>query len=166
MATESDGVPDTRVSVSTDGEVGFDFATVWYYHNKINSRDAPVAMASYREAQLVLAEASARTGDLDAARAAINRLRANAGLPSYDAPATTDEMIEAVIEERRRELFVEGAHRFNDMLRFRGTGFEIPFLGDPGSIHPDGFDQTGTPYSNATCFPLPEVETGSNPNLT
>ena len=166
VATESDGVPDTRVNVTTDDEVGFDFATVWWYHDKITSRDDPVHMGSYREAQLVLAEASARSGDLDAAQAAINRLRAAAGLPSFDAPATPDEMIEAVIEERRREMFVEGAHRFNDMLRFRGTPFEIPFLCDPGSIHPNGFDQTGTPYSDATCFPLPEVETGSNPNIS
>lgn len=165
-ATEGDGVPDTRVNVTTDGEVGFDFATVWWYHDKITSRDDPVHMGSYREAQLVLAEASARSGDTDAARAAINRLRAAAGLPSFDAPATRDEMIAAAIEERRREMFVEGAHRFNDMLRFRGTAFEIPFLGDPGSIHPNGFDQTGTPYSDATCFPLPEVETGSNPNIS
>ena len=163
--TEGDGVPDTRVNVATSGEVGFDFATVWYYHDKITSRGDPVLMASYREAQLILAEASARTGNIDAARAAINGLRTLAGLPTFQPAATQEEMIELVIEERRREMFVEGAHRYNDMLRFRGTRFEIPFLGDPGSIHPNGFDQTGTPYSNATCFPLPEVETGSNPNL-
>ena len=163
--TESDGMPDMRVNVATDGEVGFDFATVWYFHDKISSRSDPVSMASYREAQLILAEASARTGDLGAARTAINGLRMLAGIPAFEAAATQDEMIELVIEERRREMFVEGAHRYNDMLRFRGTRFEIPFLGDPGSIHPNGFDQTGTPYSDATCFPLPEVETGSNPNL-
>ncbi|MEE8476910.1 MAG: hypothetical protein V3S19_00990 [Gemmatimonadales bacterium] len=46
------------------------------------------------------------------------------------------------------------------MLRFRGTQFEIPFLGEPGSIHPDGFDQNGGNYGTTTCFPLPAVETG------
>jgi hypothetical protein len=162
--TESDGVADTRVHIMTLGELGFDNATIHYFHDKVTGRDSPVSMASWREAQLIVAEASARLGDVEGARTAINRLRARVGLPTLDLAATQAEMIGLVIEERRREMFAEGGHRLNDMLRFRGTQWEIPFLGEPGSIHPDGFDHTGTPYSDATCFPLPEVETGSNPN--
>ena len=75
-------------------------------------------------------------------------------------------MIELVLEERRRELFVEGGHRLNDMLRFRGTQYEIPFLGEPGSIHPDGFDQSGAEYGVTTCFYLPRVERDQNPNIS
>lgn len=164
LPTESDGLPDIRVNIMTNGELGFDNATIHYFHDKVDSRDSPVSMASWREAQLIVAEASARTGDLDESRNAINALRTRVGLPTLDAPATQPEMIELVIQERRREMFAEGGHRFNDMLRFRGTQWEIPFLGEPGSIHPNAFDHTGTPYSDATCFPLPEVETGSNPN--
>ncbi len=69
-----------------------------------------------------------------------------------------------MIEERRREFFSEGAHRLRDHLRWRGTEFEIPFLGEPGSIHPDGRlldPETGAPlreYEDATCFPVPTVE--------
>ena len=74
-------------------------------------------------------------------------------------------MISHVIEERRRELFQEGAQRFNDMLRFRGTQFEIPFLGEFGSIHPNGRDQTDQEYGELTCFPLPTVERNGNPNV-
>ena len=64
-------------------------------------------------------------------------------------------------EERRRQLFVLGGHRLHDMLRF-----DIPFLGEPGSIHPNGLDQTGAEYGNLTCFQLPEVEVKGNENIS
>lgn len=164
LPTSADGTPDTRVNVQTTGELGFDFATIWYFHDKATTRSTPVLMASWKEAQLIVAEASARSGDVDGARTAINELRTAAGLPALTAAADQSEMTRLVIEERRRVMFAEGGGRLNDMLRFAGTEWEIPFLGDPGSIHPTGFDHTGTPYSDATCFPLPEAETGSNPN--
>ena len=69
--------------------------------------------------------------------------------------------MDLVKEERRRQLFVLGGHRLHDMLRFN-----IPFLGDPGSIHPDGRDQTGAEYGNLTCFQLPEVEVKGNENIS
>jgi hypothetical protein len=74
-------------------------------------------------------------------------------------------MMDLIIEERRRELFVEGGHRMNDMLRFEGTPREIPWLGEPGSIHPDGVDSVGGAYGDVTCFPLPTVERIGNPNI-
>ena len=70
-------------------------------------------------------------------------------------------MIAHVLDERRRELAFEAGHRLNDMLRFRGTPFEIPFLGELGSFHPDGFDQNGDTYGITTCLPLLPVETGA-----
>jgi hypothetical protein len=162
------GVADPRVQVSTNGELSFDFVTIHYFHDKTAGRETPVPIASYEEAQLIIAEAAARTGDLAAARAILNELHAAAGLPPYetsDIPAQ-DDVIRAVIEERRRELFVEGAWRLNDMLRFRGTPFEIPFKGEPGSIHPDGVDQTGQVYGTTTCWPLPDAERFGNPNTS
>jgi hypothetical protein len=80
-----------------------------------------------------------------------------------DLPTQAD-VIEHVIEERRREFFSEGAHRLRDHLRWRETPYAIPFLGEPGSIHPDGRlldPDTGAPlreYENTTCFPVPTVE--------
>jgi hypothetical protein len=90
-----------------------------------------------------------------------------AGIPGYDPAGTDtqDQVITQVIEERRRELFTEGGHRLNDQLRFRGTSFNIPFKGEPGSIHPNGVDATGLPYGSTTCFPLPTVERIGNPNI-
>jgi hypothetical protein len=74
-----------------------------------------------------------------------------------DAPSQAD-VIRAVIEERRRELFVEGGHRQRDHLRWRGTPYEVPYLGEPGSDHPDGIDQYGQVYGSTTCFPVAQNE--------
>lgn len=165
--TQGSGTPDPRVIAMTRGELGFDFATEHWFTDKYTSRADPVPMASYKEAQLYIAEAAARTNDLATAIGIINDRHALAGLPAWSdgATATQDEVIAHVIEERRRELFVEAGHRLNDMLRFRGTAFEIPFLGEPGSIHPSGLDQTGAEYGTITCFPLPFIEENGNPNL-
>jgi hypothetical protein len=124
-----------------------------------------VPIASYREARLFLAEAHIRSGEVGDGVAIINARRVELGLPEVTYDPDQDEAIELLLEERRRELFLEGGHRLNDMLRFRGTPYEIPFLGEPGSIHPDGVDQSGFEYGTATCLPLPDVERSGNPNI-
>ncbi len=165
-ALEWKGTPDPRVDVYWDGSLGFDFFTEHWRHDKANSFDAPTMMASWREAQLFMAEAYAMTDQLDEAIAILDELHTRAEIPAVTATdlPTQDDVIEHVIEERRREFFSEGAHRLRDHLRWRGTAFEIPFLGEPGSIHPDGRlldPDTGAPlreYEDATCFPVPTVE--------
>lgn len=166
---EWDGVPDPRVRVRTNNQLSFDNATVhWFPVDKATTRTAAQPIASYKEAQLIIAEAAARTGDLVTARRIINERHAAAGIPGYDeeGTATQAEVVAQVIEERRRELFLEGGHRLNDHLRFRGTQWSVPFKGEPGSIHPDGVDHTGVPYGSTTCFALPVVERNGNPNIS
>ncbi len=162
------GVADPRVAVSTRNQLAFDNAQIHYYPtNKHTTRSFPVVIASFREARLIVAEASARTNDLATARQLINAMHTAAGIPPYDAAgtATQTEVVAQVIEERRREMFTEGGHRLNDHLRFAGTPWAIPFKGEPGSIHPNGVDATGLPYGDAKCFPLPTVEKVGNPNI-
>ena len=165
-ALEWKGTPDPRVAVYDDGTLGFDFFTRHWRHDKANSFDAPTMMASWREAQLFMAEAYAMTDRLPEAIAILQELHTRAGIPDVTATdlPTQDDVIAHVIEERRREFFSEGGHRLRDHLRWRGTSFEIPFLGEPGSIHPNGRlldPETGDPlreYGDATCFPVPTVE--------
>jgi hypothetical protein len=154
------GVADPRVTVRTTNALSFDFVTVHYFHNKTAGRESSVPIASYKEAQLIVAEAAARTGDLAAARTILNQRHTLANLPLYDAAdlPTQADVIRAVIEERKRELFTEGGWRLNDMLRFRGTPYQIPFRGEAGSIHPNGIDQTRQAYGTETCLPLPDAE--------
>ena len=156
------GEDDPRVVAVTDGQAtAYDFSTVHWRTPKINSFSTPDRMASYEEAQMFIAEASAFTGDLDRARQILNDFHTKAGIPPVTAAdiATQDDVIRHVIEERRREFYVEGGHRLLDHLRWRGTQFEVPFLGEPGSDHPNGLAQDGAPYGNATCFPVPINET-------
>ena len=158
--TQADGTPDPRVNVTTLDRLSADFATIHFFHDKANSRGDPVPVASYKEAQLYVAEASAQLGDLQTAIDIINDRHTLAGLPTWGGSADQAEVLAHVQDERKRELFVEGGHRLNDMLRFG-----IPFLGEPGSDHPDGLDQTGAEYGDVTCFELPLVESLNNPNI-
>ncbi len=153
-------VADPRVTVRFTDNLAFDFVTPHWQHDKVLSRSTPVRMASWEEAQLFIAEAAARTGDLNRAIEILNAFHTRAGIPAVTAAdlPTQDAVIEHIIEERRREFLSEGGHRLNDMLRFRGTQFEIPFLGEPGSDHPNGVSHTGVPYGPTTCFPLPDIE--------
>lgn len=163
-----EGVADPRVAVGTNNRPAADNATQhWFPASKFTSRTDPLQITSYAEMQLIIAEASARLGDLDTARDIINALHAAAGIPSYDPDglASQDDVIRQVIEERRRELFLEGGHRFNDHYRLQGSPYAQPYKGEPGSFHPDGVDHTDLPYGNTKCFPLPDVERASNPNL-
>ncbi len=155
------GVDYSRVNVSaTNNGFGSDGITPFFSHNKALSRSDGVPIATYKEAQLIVAEAAARTGDLATARDIIRARHTAAGIPGYDAnnTATQNEIIAQVIEERSREMFLEEGHRLNDMLRFRTTAFKIPFRGEAGSIHPNGVDHRGLVYGPTTCIPLPLAE--------
>lgn len=167
-AVEFKGVPDPRVVATFSNRNSFDNVTPHWSHTKVTSRATGVPLASYKDAQLIIAEAAARSGDLERARQIIAARHTEVGIPQYEAGelATQEQVINAVIEERRRDLFVEAGWRLNDMLRFRGTPYEIPFLGEPGSIHPNGVDQTGQVYGPTTCLPLPDAERFGNPNIS
>lgn len=141
-----DGVPDARVPAVDAGGAGQDDVTPQWNQLKYSSGEADIPMASWNEAQLIIAEAR---GGQDA-RDAINRLRAQHNLPllASGGPGPT---LDQVIEERRRQLFSEG-HRLGDMLRH-----EIPF--------PTGTNHKGQTYGPTTCLPLPDQERLNNPNL-
>ena len=165
--TRNDGMPDPRVPVRTIGNQAFDFSTIHYFTDKYTSRGDPAPLASWEGAQLIIAEASAQMGDVATAVGIINALRAKSGLPEWAAGASASQadVIAAVLAERSRELFAEQGWRFNDMLQYRGSAQQIPFLGEPGSIHPSGLDQTGAEYGSVTCWVLPLVETNGNENI-
>ena len=156
-------VPDPRVHAMNTGFVGHDNSTIVWRHDKTppqGGEGQDVIIASYKEARLIIAEAAALTGDLDRARAILDDFHTQAGIPPVteaDIP-TQEDVVRHVIEERRRELFVEGGHRQRDHLRWRDTAWEIPYLGEPGSDHPSGVDQYGQPYGSTTCFPVAQNE--------
>lgn len=148
------GVADTRVPVaeSSPPRNATDGTRIWE-QRKYTSSAAPLPLATGDEAILIRAEAAARGGDAPAATQLINTLRTKAGLPQYGG-GTPDEVLAQVIEERRRELFLEG-HHFFDIRRLN-----LPLDPVPGTVYPKG----GT-YGSTRCLPLPDIERLNNPNI-
>ena len=139
------GVPDPRVPVLNTGEMGQDNVTPQWTQQKYMSSTSSIPIASWKEAQLILAEA---VGGQEA-KDAINRVRAADGIAPLDGSEGSD-ITAIVLEERRRELFSQG-ERLNDMLRHN-----LPF--------PTGVNHKGQSYGPTTCIPLPDAETLNNPN--
>ncbi len=151
--------PDPRVIVTNSGKTGTAAATVIWQASKFTAVTTPIAVAKYAEAQLIIAEAKVAANDLAGAAAAINAARnsgGRTGMPAYDAAGQTAAQVRTqIIEERRREFFLEG-HRFNDVRRFN-----LPLVPAPGTPYP-----TGGAWGDARCFPLPDVERLNNPNIS
>lgn len=142
------GQVDPRTQVSAPGQLAADGTPLWVQH-KYTTYGSPIPVAKGTEAQLIIAE-------IDGGQAAvniINALRDRAGLPHFSSmdPAAIRA---AVIEERRRELWLEG-HRMYDIRRL-----ELPLVPAPGTP----FVRGGT-YGNTTCLPLPDIERFNNPNI-
>ncbi|GGH67011.1 hypothetical protein HNQ91_001747 [Filimonas zeae] len=103
------------------------------------------------EMYLIRAEARLKQGIAGAAED-VNRIRNRAGLGNTTA-ASDDDIMKAIMQERRVELFGEWGHRFFDLKR---TGTIDAVLGA----------EKTTWRSAAALFPIPYNETQLNPNLT
>ncbi|RXM48052.1 RagB/SusD family nutrient uptake outer membrane protein [Flavobacterium sp. YO12] len=102
------------------------------------------------EQYLIRAEARARLGNLIGALEDLNTIRSRAGLSSLQAESR-ELIIEAIIIERRKELFTEYGHRFFDLKR-------------TGAINTVLQSKTGWNDTDI-LLPLPESELNLNPNL-
>jgi hypothetical protein len=148
------GVPDPRVVVIDAGTLGADVQTPIFRPAKYPSIESPVPVATWEEAQLILAEAAVAGGNPGGAVDIINTLHDNVGLPSYGG-GTPAEVMTQVIEERSRELFLEG-QRLGDMIRY-----DLPLFPATGTPFP----AAGGTFGSQVCFPLPAVERLNNPNI-
>ena len=108
--------------------------------------------------ELLKAEAAAATGNASTARTIINTIRSRANAqPSTAADA---QLFEAVIEERARELFMEG-HRFYDLVRLgRKTGI-LKFNGNSPVVR-----MTDAEFAQGKYYwPVDPLIITLNPNL-
>jgi starch-binding outer membrane protein, SusD/RagB family len=151
------GAPDPRVAVTNANRAGTAPGSQMFLPDKYPAFTTAMPIAKYAEAQLILAEARAATGDLTGAATAINAARnTRAGMPAYSATGQTAAQVQAqIIEERRREFFLEG-HRLGDIRRY-GLALQPA----AGTAYPGGGGQYGT----QNCFPLPDVERINNPTI-
>ncbi|MGH7717829.1 MAG: RagB/SusD family nutrient uptake outer membrane protein [Gemmatimonadaceae bacterium] len=143
------GVPDprTRVTVTTARALDGRFAVV---QNKYVALGSSLPITRYEEAQLILAEAQGGQTAVNV----INALRAPHGLPPV-SPAEQQNLQQTIIEERRRELWLEGL-RLYDINRF-----QLQLIPATGTTFPKGGQ-----YGPTVCLPLPDVERFNNPNIS
>jgi hypothetical protein len=126
-------------------------SAIWVPTKYAGGDATPTRVASYEEAQLIIAEAQGG----QSAVSAINALRDAVGLQPYTGPTDAASILNLVIDERRRVLFLEGFRNYDQQR------FNIPFNPAAGSAYPlkGGF------YGNTRCLPLPDIERFNNPNI-
>lgn len=147
-----------------DGDVRLDIyetvtidGTSFIYTTKFDGYQALfvdlVPVIRIAELYLTRAEARAEQGQNDLARADLNTLRSARGLGDVDASLSGQALIDAILQERRVELAIEG-HRFFDLKR---RGLDLP---KPQVSSPD------LEYENFRILsPLPQGEVDLNPEL-
>jgi hypothetical protein len=146
------GIPDPRVPVENIGPHSSSGVGDWWVQRKYADDGSDLPIASWREARLIIAE-------LDPAQsvAIINELRTNpAGLHSeldtsdwplatyVDAGGPANAL--AVLEERRRELYLQGVQMGDDQRTGNFVNWDT------------GTSPVNAPIGTLTCLPLPEVE--------
>ncbi|MBA3343358.1 MAG: RagB/SusD family nutrient uptake outer membrane protein [Gemmatimonadaceae bacterium] len=125
-----------------------------FYQTKYTSVSAPIPLASYEEAQLIVAEADIRAGSLATALPILAASRARGGQGAFTG-TTQAEYLAELIDQRRRELFLESQH-LGDIIRF-GITLQ-PAVGTP-------YHFGGGSYGTQLCFPLPQAERLNNPKI-
>ena len=102
------------------------------------------------EQYLIAAEAAAELGEWDTCNEMLNALRFRAGLEEITV-STKETALNAVLKERRVELFCEFGHRFYDLKR---------------RTHLSDLSIVKTNWQpHFSVLPLPESELLLNPNL-
>lgn len=129
---------------------------------KYTTNAAPIPLATGDEAQLIIAEVDAANPATAAnALAIINTYRARGNQGAYTGPVDPASLRSQVIDQRRRELFLEGTH-LGDIFRY-----DLTLTPAPGTNYPAG-GQYGTQRcvgTNRVGLPLPDIERQNNPVL-
>lgn len=134
-----------------------DDTTIWYHAYKYKENNTTSVSKEYSivlrlaEQYLIRSEARAQQGDLIGAAEDLNKIRHRAGL--NDSPATTrEEILIAILQERRWEFFTERGHRFFDLKRMGQIDSTLSGV-------KAGWNTTDD------LFPIPQTELSTNPNL-
>ena len=129
----------------------------WYHAFKYKEQNKTDSSVEYSvqlrlaEQYLIRAESRAHLGDISGAQADINAVRNRAGLDDTTA-VTLNELLHAILQERRVELFTEQGHRWFDLKRM-GKAAEVL-----EAIKPNWKD-------THILLPVPDKELTLNPNL-
>jgi starch-binding outer membrane protein, SusD/RagB family len=146
---------DTRVPVVETNLVSAT-GILHYYQTKYPTTATAIPLATYEEAQLIIAEADIRgSSNLPNALLILNASRTRGGQATPFAGVTEAEYLAELVDQRRRELFAE-SHHLGDIIRYNIA------------VQPPAGTQShfGGAYANQICMPLPSVERQGNPLIT
>ncbi|AWK04815.1 RagB/SusD family nutrient uptake outer membrane protein [Flavobacterium crocinum] len=130
---------------------------IWYHPYKYKEQTNTSVSKEYSvvlrmaEQYLIRSEARAMQGDLIGAKEDLNKIRLRSGLPGTQA-LSKEDLLSAVLEERRWELFTEYGHRFFDLKRLDMLDAKL----QPVKAGWNTEDR---------LFPIPQTELGNNPKL-
>jgi hypothetical protein len=161
---------DPRTPFDTVG-LGFDNQRLVLGTLKYSSRNSNTVLASYTEAQLIIAENQLEQGNYAGANGTLvilNQLRASfndPNLPPLAPAATANTQVLQLFGERAFWLYAT-QHRLGDLRRLSraapsGYGF------NPESVFPTGgyTGRGGGVYGTDVNFPIPIEESNANPNV-
>lgn len=138
----------------------------WWQTTKYPLNQTPIRVASGREMVLVRAEAALQSGDMAGAMTLINSVRAitlssKTGKPLDPWPAANiNEAWTALRRERGIELWLEG-RRLGDIRRWEESK-------TPGVLDWPNWEALAALFRDnkpSRCFPIPDTELNTNPNL-
>jgi hypothetical protein len=152
LTTENGEVDPRSASTETATRPADAKSTIFVPNEYAGGYDTPTPIATYTEAQLILAEAQGG----QQAVSIINALRADVGLQAYTGATDAASIQNLIIDERRRALFVQGFRNYDQQR------FNLPFNPAVGTTFP----LKGGSYGNTRCLLLPDIERFNNPNIT
>lgn len=146
----------------TDARTTTSGATV-YYPTKWPTANDDNNIQAIRIAEMYLIRAEARVlgttvKDLAGAQSDIDAIRDRAGLGATTA-ATENELMDEIIDQRKKEFFAEG-HRWFDLIR---TGRALTTLS--GITRSEGSTTYSLGDADRQVFPFPSKDTQTNTNL-
>ena len=142
---------DTRVPVTATTLVSATGVT-HYYQTKYPTTSTALPLATYEEAQLIIAEADIRANSLATALPIINASRTRGGQSVPFTGTTQAQYLAELVDQRRRELFLE-SHHLGDLIRYSQP--LVPAAGTPYHF--------GGTYASQRCLPHPAAERLNNP---
>jgi hypothetical protein len=150
---------DPRIPVQNMNRVSQGTAVPQWAQLKYANESSPIAVATGREMQLLIAEAD-RNGPncATSTQVIINSFRTAGGQPAYVACVNSAADLAEIQDQRRRSLWLQGVY-LADVIRYNLT--VSPAVGQPTP-----WGQTyGPDQGNLLLLPLPDVERFNNPNL-
>ncbi|WBL25029.1 RagB/SusD family nutrient uptake outer membrane protein [Zunongwangia sp. HGR-M22] len=162
---------ESQLSVFEEGDQRFENwvspvelndSTTYYLPYKYQTQTAgeeASAILRIAEQYLIIAEANAELGNLGEAVAKINAVRNRADLPAIN-PTSKEEILAAILKERRAEFFGEGSFRFLDLKRTN----KLDVIMNQAVQQKTEFGEA-TWESYKQFWPISYSEINANPNL-